>query len=163
MIHCFEPLSVQPSPSAVAGGAQRAGVRAGARLGEREGADRLAARERRHEARALLLGAEREDRQRRGARVHGDRDADSGVAARELLQHEDVREEVGAGAAVLLGHADAHQSELAELREELGREAVLAVPGGRVGNDLRLGDLARERLDLALVLAEREVHRGGGY
>ena len=76
----------------------------------------LAAGERRHEPRALLVGAEREDRQRGGARVHGDRHAHARVRPRELLEHEDVREEVGAGAAVLLGDADAHQPELGELR-----------------------------------------------
>ena len=48
--------------------------------------------------------------------------------------------------------------ELGELREEVAREVVVAIPGGRVGLDLRLGDLACERLDLALVGAEREVH-----
>ena len=71
-----------------------------------------------------------------GARVDGDRDADARVAARELLEHEHVGEEVGAGAAVLLGHADAHQPELGELGEELAREAVLAIPLGRVRLDL---------------------------
>ena len=65
----------------------------------------------------LLVGAEREDRQRRRARVHRDRHPDAGVGARELLEHEDVREEVGARAAVLLGDADAHQPELGELRD----------------------------------------------
>ena len=58
----------------------------------------------------------REERQRHGARVHGDGDADPRVAARELLDHEHVGEEVGAGAAVLLRDADAHQAELGELR-----------------------------------------------
>ena len=131
--------------------AQRARVGAGLGLGQREGADLLAARERRHEALALLLGAEREDRQRAGARVHGDGDADAGIRARELLEDEDVGEEVGAGAAELRRDADAHQPELGELRVQLGGEAVLAVPGGRVRLDLGLRDVTRERLDLPLV------------
>ena len=100
-----------------------------------------------------------EQRQRDRARVHRDGDADARVRARELLEHEDVGEEVGARAAVLLGHADAHQPELGELREQLAREVVLAIPGGRVRLDLGLRELARQRLDLALVGAEREVHR----
>ena len=83
---------------------------------------------------------------------------DSGVAPRELLEDEDVGEEVRAGAAVLLGHADAHQPELGELAEDLLREAVLAVPLGRVRLDLGRGELARERLDLPLLGAELEVH-----
>ena len=142
---------------------QRAGVGARSRLGEREGADLLAARERRHEPLALLLGAEREDRQRAGARVHRHRDADAGVGARELLEHEDVGEEVGARAAELRGHADAQQPQLGELRVELRREAVLAVPGGGVRLDLGLRELSRERLDLPLVVRQGEVHRREVY
>ena len=126
---------------------------------ERECAELLAACERRDEARALLLGPEREDRQRRRTRVHGDRHAHAGVGPRELLEHEDVREEVRACAAVLLGHAHAHQPELGELREELVREPVLAIPLRRVRRDLRVRELARERLDLALLGGELEVHR----
>src|SRR5258706_103669 len=80
--------------------------------------------ERRHEARALLLGPEGEDRQRCRARVHGDGDTDAGVGARELLQHEDVAEEVGAGAAVFVGDAGPHEPELGELREDLARKVV---------------------------------------
>ena len=160
MIHCFAPVIVQPSPSASARVRSEPASEPGLGLGERERADLLAARERRHEALALLLGAEREDRQRARARVHGDRHADAGVRARELLEHEDVGEEVGAGAAELLGHADAHQPELGELPVELGGEAVLAVPGGRVRLDLGLREVARERLDLPLVVRQGEVHRG---
>ena len=139
---------------------QRAGVRARARLGERERADRLAARERRHEPLPLLVGAERDDRERRGARVHRDSHPHARVGARELLEHEDVRDEVGACSAELLGHADAHQAELAELREELPREAVLPVPVRGVRRDLGVGDLAGERLDLPLLVGQGEVHGG---
>ena len=92
--------------------------------------------------------------------MDGDGDADAGVGARELLEHEDVRDEVRSGAAELLGDADAHQAELAELREELAGEAVLAVPLGCVRRDLGLRDLAGERLDLALLVGEGEVHDG---
>ena len=132
-------------------GAQGAGVGSRLGLGQREGADQLAARERRHEARPLLLGAEAEQRQRHRARVDGDRHADARVAARELLDHEHVREEVGPGAAVLLRQADAHQAELGELREDVAREVVLAVPLGRVRLDLGADEVARERLDLLLL------------
>ena len=162
MIHCFEPLSVQPSPSAAAAvrsapasEPEPGSVSANAPIVSPR-ANAGTKRARCSSVPNARIGSVR------GARVHGDGDADPGVGARELLQHEDVREEVGPRAAVLLGHADAHQAELAKLREELGREAVLAIPRGRVRNDLGLGDLARERLDLALVLAEREVHRAEG-
>ena len=135
-----------------------AGVGARLGLGERKGADHLAARERRHEARPLLVGAEVEDRQRDGARVDADRHADAGVRARDLLEDEDVGEEVRARAAVLLRDADAHQPQLGELAEDLLREVVLAVPLGRVRLDLGRGELARERLNLPLVRGELEVH-----
>ena len=91
--------------------------------------------------------------------MHRHRDADAGVCARQLLEHEDVGQEVGAGASVLLRHADAHQPDLGEPREDLLREAVLAVPVGRVGRDLGVRELAGERLDLLLLRCQLEVHR----
>ena len=91
--------------------------------------------------------------------MHGDRDPHAGVAARELLEHEDVGDEVGACAAVLLRHADAHQPELGELREELAREVVLAIPLGRVRFDLGAHKVAGQRLDLLLLRRELEIHQ----
>ena len=158
VIHCFVPAMRQPPSLRVAVVTSAPRVRPRARLGQRERADRLAARERRHEPRALLVAAEGEQRQRAGRGVHRDRDADAGVRARELLEHEHVREEVRAGAAVLLGHADAEQPELGELPEQRRRERVRPVPLGRVRGDLGGGELARERLDLALIRRELEVH-----
>jgi hypothetical protein len=37
---------------------------------------------------------------------------------------------------------------------------TLAVPGGRVRLDLRLGELPRQRLDLSLIRRELKLHRG---
>ena len=159
VIHCFEPLSLQPSPSAHSRRAQRSRVRPRVGLGEREGPDHAAGSEVGNEPPLLLVGAEGEDRERGGARVHGDGDADARIRAGELLQHEDVGEEVGAGTSELLRHADAHQPELAQLREHLPREGVLAVPAGRVRCDLGVRELAGESLDGALLGGEREVHR----
>ena len=159
VIHCFAPVMCQP-PSPRSARVQRAGVRARAGLGQREAADRLAARERRHEARALLVGAELEDRQRARGRVHRDRDADAGIRARELLEHQDVREEVGARAAVLLRHAHAQQPELAELAEQLAGKPCARSQADGVRLDLGLRELACERLDLALLGGELEVHGG---
>ena len=90
--------------------------------------------------------------------MHCNRDAHACVGARELLEHEDVRQEVGAGTAVLLRHADAEQAQLRELVEQLARERVGAIPISRVWLDLGGGDLTRDRLDLALLRRELEVH-----
>ena len=87
-----------------------------------------------------------------------DRDADAGVGTRELLQHEGVGEEVRACAAVLLRDAHAHQPQLGQLRVEVAREMVIAVPVRCVRRDLRVRELACERLDLPLVVGELEVH-----
>src|SRR5439155_814968 len=51
------------------------------------------------------------------------------------------------------------QPQLRQLRIQLLRKPVLAVPRRRVGLDLRLGELARKRLDLPLVCRQAEVHR----
>jgi hypothetical protein len=90
--------------------------------------------------------------------VNADGHADPRIRPRQLLEHEHVREKVSAGPAVLLRDADAHEPELGQLAEELLREAVLAVPLGRVRFDLGSGELTRQRLDLALLRAQVEVH-----
>src|SRR5206468_5281207 len=123
-----------------------------------ERADLLSACERRDESRPLLVRAEGEYRKRRRARVHGDRHPHPRVRARELLENEDVGEEVRTSSAVLFGHADSHETEVGELRVEIVRKAVLAVPGAGVGNDLRLGELTGEPLDLLLLRRQLEVH-----
>ena len=99
-----------------------------------------------------------EQRQRAGRGVDGDGDADARVRAGQLLEHEDVGEEVGAGAAVLLGHADAEQPELGELLEQRRAETVRAIPFGGVRLDLGACELAGERLDLPLLGRQLEVH-----
>jgi hypothetical protein len=91
--------------------------------------------------------------------VNRDGDTDAGVAPRELLEHDGVGEEVGARAAVLLRDADSHQAQLGEFAEELAREAMLAIPLGRVRLDLGPDEVPRERLDLLLLRRELEVHQ----
>ena len=147
--------------------AQRGRVGAGLRLGQREGSQLVAPAASGGTSRAICSRrAVREQRQRRGRSVNGDGDGDAGVGARQLLEREHVGEEVRAGAPMLDGHARAHQAELAEPREQLVREAVLAVPCGRVRRDPRARRSARERADLALLVGQlahrpRRCGRGG--
>jgi hypothetical protein len=89
--------------------------------------------------------------------MDGDRDADARVGARELLEHKDVGQEVGAGAAVLLRYADSHQAELGQFAEDLARESVVAIPLPGVRLDLLGAEITRQRLDLALLRVELEV------
>ena len=157
-MHCFVPVMRQPSPFALGGvRSEPASEPASASVSANAPISSPRASGGTNRDRCSSV-PKREDRQRHGARVHADRHPDARVGARELLEHEDVREEVRARAAVLLRHADAHQPELGQLAEELLREAVLAIPLGRVRLDLRLGEVARERLDLPLLGAELEVH-----
>ena len=155
----FRPGDAPAIAIRLGAGPERTGIRTCLGFGQRERAQVLPPRERRDETRALFVRAEGEDRQGRRARVDRDRDADARVGARQLLEDEDVREKVGAGAPVLLRDAGAHQPKLGELAEELAREAVLAIPLGRVRLDLLLRDLPGERLDLALIVRQGEVHR----
>ena len=100
-------------------------------------------------------------RQRAGARVDGDGHAHPGVGARELLEHEHVGEEVGARAAVLLGHADAHQPELAEVRRRPRAGSVCSrSQAAGVRRDLLVGEAPGEVADLALLVGELvQAHR----
>ena len=114
----------------------------------------MALGQRRHQPPDLLGRAVGQQRQRPRARVHGDGDRGAGVGAGQLLEHEHVAEEVGPGAAVLGGDAHAHEPELAQGPEDVGREMVLAVPRGRPRRDLLVGEPARQRTDVALLVAE---------
>ena len=85
-----------------------------------------------------------------------------GVGARELLEHEHVGDEVRAGAAELLGHADAHQPELAELRgRPRAGSAARGPTAAACGAISSSANRAREVADLALLVGElgSEAHR----
>src|SRR4051812_13124686 len=153
-------LGAGDAPLVVGARAHRAGVRARAGLGQREGGELVALRERWDEPVDLGGRAVLEDRQRARARVDGHRHAEAGVRARELLEDEAVAEEVRARAAVRLWHAHPHQPQLAEVREDLLGEVVLAIPRRRLRRDLLVGEALGERADLALVVGELvQAHR----
>src|SRR5205085_767149 len=91
------------------------------------------------------------------------RDTDAGIRPQQFLENEDVREKVRPGSAVLLRHANAHQAELGQLGEKLAWKTVLPIPGRRVRLDLGARELACDRLDLALLRRELEIHRRRYY
>ncbi len=91
--------------------------------------------------------------------MHRDGHPYTRIRAGELLENQDVREEVRPRSAVLLGDAHPHEAELRELRIEVVGEAMVAIPCGRIRDDLRERELSREALDLALVRGQLEVHR----
>ena len=86
-----------------------------------------------------------------------DGDRDRGIDPRQLLDSKRIREGVGAGAAVFLGHGHAHQSELGELGHEVVREAVLAIELGGDGRDPGLRELADRVPHELLLRSEVEV------
>ena len=90
--------------------------------------------------------------------MNGHRHPHPRVSARELLQHKDVRQEIRTRPAVFLRHADAHQADRGELREDFRRKTVLAIPLCSVRRDLRVGELAGEPLDLLLLRGQLEIH-----
>ena len=124
VIHIFEPLSTQSSPSRRARVRIDAGVGAVVGLGEAEAADRLARRHPRQPLLLLLLGAEPPDREHREAALHRHQRADAGVARLELEAGQAVVDRRHARAAVAL-EVHAEQADLAELAGEL------AAPAGR--------------------------------
>ena len=73
--------------------------------------------------------------------------------ARQLLDGDRVGERVAAAAAVLLRDRDAHQPELGEPRDDVVREAVLAVELLRDGRDPLLGEGANRRAEQLVLLA----------
>ena len=93
-----------------------------------------------------------------GGGVDGDGDADTGVGARKLLEHERVRDEVGAGAAELSGTQTPSSPSSASCAKSSRGKRCVAVPLGGVRIDLGARELAGERLDLALLRPQLELH-----
>ena len=132
-------------------------VGAGVGLGDPEAGDLLAADRRREVLLLLLLGAEREDRRGRHVGVDGEphREAPA-LRVDELLGEDEVARVVAALAAVLLGHRQPEEPELAHAREDPVVEGG-ALPLLGVGREL-LDDERVDRLPQPLVLlGEDEV------
>ena len=60
------------------------------------------------------------------------------------------------GPAERLGEVEVHQAELVRLGDDVGRVGLVLVVLRRLGPDLLLGELARERAELPLLVGERE-------
>ena len=135
-------------------------VGAGAGLGHRDGPHLLAGDEGRQPALLLLLGAQAQDvGQAQGGVDAGPAEAHRGAG--DLLGHDGgVLERADAGAAVLLGHLDAEDPELAELRVQLARHEACGVPLVVVRHDLLLDEVAQGEAERLVVLVERRApHR----
>ena len=151
-------------------GAGGAGVGAGLGLGQAEGRERATGHQVGQPALLLLLGAVGEDRVDPEPDTGRQRDADGLVDPAQLLDgHAQRRERPGGivtlaggrafqAAAVLLGHHQAEQPQVAHPRHQLDREAVLAVPLRGVRRHVVLGELAHHRAEVLVVLAELERH-----
>jgi hypothetical protein len=112
--------------------------------------------EQRDEPVALLLVRAREEDGPGPERVGRQRDGHPGAAPRELLADQDAVEGGEPEASVLLRDVDVHQAELVRRLDHVGRVRLVLVVVGRLGPDLLLGELARERAQLLLLLRERE-------
>ena len=111
----------------------------------------------------LLLAAELEDRVGEEA-ARGHERAEAAVAPRELLDDQAVGDEaLDAAAAVGLGEHVRGQAELRRLVHDLElRLDVGLVDGARDRPQLPLGELVRERREIALLVADAETDAGHG-
>jgi hypothetical protein len=130
-------------------------VGAGVGLGERERTEERLVEERR-QPRLLLLVGTRDHHRRRPEDVRHDRDRDPRAAPGELLADEHALEGGESRAAELLGHVDVHQPELVRLLDQVGGVGLMLVVLGRLGADLLVGELARERAQLTLLRRQGE-------
>ena len=91
-----------------------------------------------------------------GEAVGEDRRADAGAAPVELLADEDPVEARELRASERLGQVQVHQADLVRLGDDVGRMGLVLVALGRARPDLLLGERARERAQLLLLVAEGE-------
>ena len=148
------PLAVaQPRPRA-----RVAGIRSGLWLGQPERPQALSGAQPRQPLELLLLVAVEIDRlgPKRGVRAQGDRHRR--VDPRELLDDEGVGERVAATATVLLREWHPHQTEPAELGDDLVGERLGPVELLGHGRHLALGELPHGGPDQLVIGREVEVH-----
>src|SRR5262249_19118407 len=95
--------------------------------------------------------------------MRGNRQRDAGIDARELLDADAVVDRRHRGAAVLLRELDAHEPELRELGDELGRKMLRLVPLADVRPHLGLGEVAHRAAQQRLLFRRTEVHNRSMY
>ena len=93
--------------------------------------------------------------------VREDRRADPGAAPVQLLADEHAVERRKPEPAERLGDVEVHEAELVRLRDHVDRVRRVLVVLGRLRPDLLLGELARERAQLALLGRQRERDAAG--
>ena len=103
----------------------------------------------------LLLGARDQDRAGREA-VRPDRGADARAPPVDLLPHEHPVEGRQLQAAERLRNVQVHQADLVRLGDDVRSMGLMLVTLGRARPDLLLRELARERAQLLLLVAEGE-------
>ena len=153
-------LPVQDVAAAVPPGVRQHGcdVRAGGRLGQPEARELLPARLRNEIAPLLLFARVAEEAQRVEPDVDRDERPKGGLATLDLLAREGLRDEVHAGAAVLLGNDDPQQPELGHAFDHGHVQVVVDVVLDRVREHAFVHELADGRLHLALLGRELEIH-----
>jgi hypothetical protein len=136
--------------------AQRGRVAAGVGLREGEGAEQLAARHQLEVALLQRLAPVAQEHLRGQRVVHAHQHRRARVGRRDLLERQQVARRVEPQAVVLLGEQHAEEAELPHLPDEGGLEVLIAVPLGREGRDVLAREVARQALDLALRLGQRQ-------
>ena len=133
---------------------QRERVAAGFRLGQRVGAER-GRRETGQEGRLLRRRAPAQQRVDDQRVVDVDDHPDGRVDARQLFDGEGGVEERAAGAAVDLGHLDAHDAQREERPQQVAIERLLLVHGPRERGDPVHREVADAVAEEPLVVGER--------
>ncbi len=151
-------LAVQDPAVALAASvrAHAGGVRAVARLRQAEAADRLAGGQPRQPLPLLLFGAEGQDGIHDERALYRNEAAEAGIAALQLLHDEPVLHVVHAGAAVAF-QVRAQEAEPAQLGDQLGGEARVAVAVADDGHQAVVDELPRGLADQQLILGEEGI------
>ena len=135
-----------------------AGVAAGVGFGQPEPGQRAARAEVRQPPLALLLGAVRRDRCRAEPDGGLEGDRHRRVDARDLLDGDAQRGEVGVRTAVLHRERQPEQTEPPHRVDGVDGELVVPVPSLRLWGDLLLREVADDLAKCFVFLGEVEVH-----
>ena len=134
------------------------GVRAGVGLGEGEGAHMVAGGQHGQVLGLLLRGAVGHDGVAAQAVVGGHDVAGGGALLAELLDADGAGQRIGAGAAVLLGHAHTHDAQIEQLLNVVAGVFAGAVGLRRDGLDFLFRKLRHHLADQLMFTTQIEIH-----
>jgi len=138
-------------------------IRARQRFRQGERADDPGGHQAGQEFRLLPLRGESDEAFADDGIVHGHDDGRGGAGIGDLGEGQEITDRIGAGAAILLRHHHAHESQFAHSFEVVGGKLLRPVALRRLRGHDRPGEVTHHTLDHELFVGQLEEHGGPSF